>query len=968
MTQKKQHSALVKVIQSMAMAVRFVAVCLVLADIFLMSGLLERRIIPGVSQRIFGARINLWLEGRNPLYVRGLTIQGDNDTPLLYADAVSLRYRFSPFPTPPRIKSVDALGLRLHVDGRNPDNPNYAFLLSHLEAGDSNTDASYWFPETFSASEISIRADMPDWSAAVTGLRVEARMEAMNDITASIHGRETRAAWQSGFAWPDVPETAGNVSATFGRTPESVTLATTIDLPDFLVLDGEGVFIMEPTPQVRLNMDSLELNGPLFGMLLSLYAPLDITFEAATIAPLHLNASLRDKFPLIEDAEIDAHVKNLALNYDGRPWYSGDLRIHATGSHETYAEAQWATTFGQGQRISGTFAADEAGIGLDATLADWTAAHIISLWPEPLVSYKPYLPEFQHVGATLSCRFQDDTITLDTTLSPLLSSGTTAAIAASGTYTLQEHEASIQGRMTLGDGHCTFQAAMGPATPLTATLSVEQMNASEALLLTPLPTLKDLDALVSATMDIQREENGAYHFSLTARTPTPAYGAWKLPETFDAPELSANGVLDADFSSIIADGALRLTEGVDVNLHAFHYNIRDSHIAARFNGSAELATLGPVFDQHDLWGDMTVAGAFSMHNWRNGEISPLHLSFDPLGYDHISLPYGQPLTLDLPIRFDLETLSVDAGPVHAALDEGTHFSADTIQVTPEGIMISSSLLFESDFSPLVAKQYLAAADGRIMVKVEDFAYDDTGLGGIATYNVNASQITLPENLANMQGVTLAGTASLRPHPSGKGTLRIDESLVGGITLRQTTGSFTLNEDRIVIENTNLSLLGGGVTGGIELRPFEAGIPIIVSGEANDIDLRLFTNEFDPPSLVLTGLVNGTFEAGFTSQQLTMLNVDLAAHENFSMNRDMVEQLLLQQYVGEMTGSRQMARMLESVIGKDAQRSFDSARLKLGLEDERIAGYAKLESAALDLTIDIMADPQAVLEALRARRQ
>jgi len=120
--------------------------------------------------------------------------------------------------------------------------------------------------------------------------------------------------------------------------------------------------------------------------------------------------------------------------------------------------------------------------------------------------------------------------------------------------------------------------------------------------------------------------------------------------------------------------------------------------------------------------------------------------------------------------------------------------------------------------------------------------------------------------------------------------------------------------------------------------------------------------------VLTGRVNGTFKVGFTAQQLSMLDVDLTAADEFSLNRDMVEQLLLSQYVDEMTGGKQMTRVLQSVIGKDSQRKFDGAHLVLGLEDGRISGYAKLESEALNLTVDIKADPEALLEAIKTRQQ
>jgi hypothetical protein len=120
--------------------------------------------------------------------------------------------------------------------------------------------------------------------------------------------------------------------------------------------------------------------------------------------------------------------------------------------------------------------------------------------------------------------------------------------------------------------------------------------------------------------------------------------------------------------------------------------------------------------------------------------------------------------------------------------------------------------------------------------------------------------------------------------------------------------------------------------------------------------------------VLTGIVRGEMFCVLTPSQLRDFSLMLESTENFSMNRDMVEQLLLNQYMNDVTGSRQVSRMLQSVLGKKPQTAFDRAQIKLGLEESRIAGTALLESKSLNLTVDIKADPPALLEALRIRQE
>ncbi len=82
---------------------------------------------------------------------------------------------------------------------------------------------------------------------------------------------------------------------------------------------------------------------------------------------------------------------------------------------------------------------------------------------------------------------------------------------------------------------------------------------------------------------------------------------------------------------------------------------------------------------------------------------------------------------------------------------------------------------------------------------------------------------------------------------------------------------------------------------------------------------------------------------------------------------MVEQILLSQQVAGVTGGKTLGKVVQKVIGEGEQRPFDRATMDLGFEGGRITGQARLESEQLNLTIDIKADPEALLEALRIQQ-
>ena len=93
MTQENRHSVGRAMARVLAFTAQMLAVCLVLGDITLMSGVAERRIIPVLSQHLIGARAYCWIDGWKPLYLRGLRIQEGNAAPLLNIDMLAVHWQ-----------------------------------------------------------------------------------------------------------------------------------------------------------------------------------------------------------------------------------------------------------------------------------------------------------------------------------------------------------------------------------------------------------------------------------------------------------------------------------------------------------------------------------------------------------------------------------------------------------------------------------------------------------------------------------------------------------------------------------------------------------------------------------------------------------------------------------------------------------------------------------------------------------
>jgi hypothetical protein len=200
---------------------------------------------------------------------------------------------------------------------------------------------------------------------------------------------------------------------------------------------------------------------------------------------------------------------------------------------------------------------------------------------------------------------------------------------------------------------------------------------------------------------------------------------------------------------------------------------------------------------------------------------------------------------------------------------------------------------------------------------------------------------------------------------GGGPLSVGPFKVYEIPFGATSTEVKVTPEEISCTTFETSFLGGTLALGGEVKYREANYPGTVRAEASALDLEQFTQTFKPPDVVMTGKVNGTADLTVSAEGLVDLNVDLTASEDLTLNQAAVRQILMQQYVNDAVGSKQIQKVIEKVIGKDEQRAFEKAVIKLHLEDGLVVGVARLESKNLDVTVDIKAEPEAILQAIQS---
>jgi len=435
----------------------------------------------------------------------------------------------------------------------------------------------------------------------------------------------------------------------------------------------------------------------------------------------------------------------------------------------------------------------------------------------------------------------------------------------------------------------------------------------------------------------------------------PAEGAGE-PLAVQAKGDWAQGTLSGELKASMGEGTALAFAGL-------RYDAATGRTVVAVTGPIDLAPIAKMAGMPELLGTATVNAKFLRDPLGNIKADPFRAVFETLGWGGFGIPYGTGLKLSAPVHDDKKGLTV--GPVEAALGEDTTFKAEKFTWS-EKRLSASSLVLETGLAPLVSKGWLAAAEGHASARCAAVTWPGPGPQEAIEYTAAFARLDLPAGRGSVKGFTAKGQLNWGDAAAGSGTVAADEATAAGATLHAIHAAFRLYGAETVVEQAGFGLFGGTVKGDARLTPLDAALPVSFNAAVEKVDLDVFTREYKPPSTQLTGLVGGSVSASLDLNGLRALDVDLKSDGSVTMNRDLVEQLLASEYLAGMSGGKQVGDMLRDAVGDAGQIAFSGATVRLGLEDGRITGTARLESEKLNLTLDIKADPGALLEALRAR--
>ena len=443
-----------------------------------------------------------------------------------------------------------------------------------------------------------------------------------------------------------------------------------------------------------------------------------------------------------------------------------------------------------------------------------------------------------------------------------------------------------------------------------------------------------------------------------------AYNGYAQPE--DMAMTLAGGLRVADGGGEITGERLvaRLGNAVSVTLADWRFMPDPLAFDGQAEGALDLDLLGPIMDTPGLLGYVTFQGPLRFADGVIGADMEAR-GFD-VAYGDFGAPMGEPLEARAAVDLDTETWAGEAA--HAVVSLGqSEITSPALALTMDPLNIAGAWELASDLSLAAALGFADSAGGAANASGR-FTWSPEAMDVAATLDIRDANVVLPEGFAAVIGAHAAGEIRYDGGLDGRLTFGAAEATAGGLALSALTSALTLDGESIGVPNAAATAYGGSIRLTGRVGVLAENLPLLAQAELADIDLDAFSRAYEPPGVYLTGRAGGQAGIELRDGALADAYVALASHEGFSMNRDMVQELLLTHHVGDVGGGRALDRVVREVIGPDAQRPFDSASLDMSLVDDRLEGVALLRSPRLNMTVDLLVDPGAIQEAMRLRQQ
>ncbi|MCC6696548.1 MAG: hypothetical protein IT365_13030 [Candidatus Hydrogenedentes bacterium] len=477
-------------------------------------------------------------------------------------------------------------------------------------------------------------------------------------------------------------------------------------------------------------------------------------------------------------------------------------------------------------------------------------------------------------------------------------------------------------------------------------------------------------AVVTGNVGVEASGKGTALRVEVAATPMSLYGLNVPTET----PLSAKGTLTLsdDFSILRAETLnFTLTDDAHLDLTGLELRLSPFSASGRVAGKIDFDYVAPILGLESIVGALIIDAPLRYD--KGLAEGSFRLEGDGFGYGRWAGPYGTPVLAEGNLVFDTAKAKGTIEQLHVAWGDGTQANGTPFDFGITPIAFNGPVSIETDLAPLVDLRFLDSAEGKASVSGTLGYGDGVPKAGVHV-DLAANSFILSGAAAALAGLSAAGSIYYEDSLSGNLQFAAASAAAAGAELEQPRGICAIENGVAKVSGAEASLYGGQLTINGEVNLLDTNAGGRVEARFTGIDLDRFTKEYEPPSVRLTGLADGTVLLVWNQDGLQDLRVDLASNQDFSLNREVIESLLLQSLTSGVTGLKMLNRRIQKkTIGEEAMREFDNATASLSLEGERyeeqrLVGPVALKSETLDFSIDVAVDLRAIADALEIQQQ
>jgi len=927
--------------------------------------------------------------------------------PTFRARNIDLRY--APFDKgntqfgPRYIPTLRAESVAGNVRYLGPDNTNCSFLLNMLDATDSGTDAMSFIPQTLHVDDAEIDVTSRIGTQGIRGVSLDGDFLSPDRLKLEIQGQSVNVYLEPGTEEDMAVTQSGSVELTLERDTDTLLVHNAaIDLPGLVELRGTGrARFLHDATVLDADVRKLLLHGRKLSQIAGTFLPQHTRFDTVSVHGAHIQGASVGKDWSTGRSRLSGTVEGLVIGeHDGDEYFKGNLGFNAEGEGR---EASLEIAFDNDQKLMVMLHDDplEVRIAID----QWSMEHLENVLPEKFQSALHFMPSLKALSGTAALTGAWPAYAADITLQPVMNGAASLpspiVLKIKGSGTLSGTDGPLfDGNSTLSLGAEKLEMALRFEAP--SLTHLYPLDVAGKLLLSPGGSGGVVDFDLYADENPPRSNMRLALASVDPSHLTVLFGRGSVPGGLETriagtvnmnsvrttslaldlhtQEFRASGLKKLDGLTISATGAAQISEERDsltdgsldlrvpdvgyLRVSGFSATLPRRTSSATVDGTLDLGHVAELLEIDSLSGEMSIRGSAKTDKAQL-TVSPSFLVSD-LTYKGLGFS-DHPIELGGTVELDTETRDARILGVEARIGGHTTWRARELVWAGDRTELSGPFTLATDLTPLVQLGVLKHVSGGSTL-TGTLAVGNAGATVNGKLSGKADELALPNDIMVLLGASLEGLIDYSDHVSGRGELYVDTCLVAGATLRKFTCPLEFRETRLVARGAKAELFGGRLQLDSEVGLLGGELDSELDGRFVDINLGAFTEEFNVPGVVMTGVANGRITARLDAEGLHELRVAIRCDRDLTLSRGMVKRLILSGQVEGFTGAKQLSQVMARVLGDQEQRPFDKAELTLATEGESIEGSVLLKSETLNLTIDLNVDPETLVQLLQLRQQ